>query len=177
MGLWNDSTVVVDDCLHYCQDAKSKRTKSEQRQRLRLARYIMQDFPAVYPMRLYPEKDDMRDALGRHERRLIDAGYRATDIQEVWDHAWKAFEYKCLYMECYSYHFWRLLEAVEQETRQNRSLGLFHGPNSKGLLKARTDAFAIRMELQLQRNGADNLLCWEPNFEKMNGKAADKAKE
>lgn len=166
LGLWNGSKVVVNGCLHYWQDAKTKQADGSDERPLRLARYIMRDFPASYVMRLYPERNDMQNALGRHERRMIDAGFKATDIQEVWDYARETLDRKCPRLECYTFHFWKLFEVVEKETRANRRRGLFHGPNSKGLLKARTNAFGKVVEAQLRRNGMDSLLGWEPNFEK-----------
>jgi hypothetical protein len=169
MGLWDGNKVAVDDFLHYWQDTKPKRGQDNGQRPLRLARYIMKDFPASYAMQLYPEKDDMRAALGRHEERLIAAGYKATDILEVWDHAWQALNCKCPRMECYAFHFWKILETVEKETQRNRRSGVFDGPNSKGLLKARTNAVGRRLEDRLRRDGLGSLLGWEPSFEKMNG--------
>ena len=167
--------VTVEDYQHFWQDAKSKKAATDERRPARLGQYIMGRFPDSYEMEILAGRDDMKAFLDRHEDRLIAAGYRVKDILEVWDYALEALDNKCLYIECYVFHFRKLLEVVEKETNANRRRGVFYGSNSQGLLKARTNDFRRRLEDFIRRQGRAAVIGWEPSFEKWSEEAEAKA--
>ncbi len=116
MGLWDGRKVTFEGHEHLWQDATTKKATASEQRPLRLGRYILGKFSDTYQMEIFSERATMKTALDRHESRLIAAGYKAKDILEVWDYALEALDSKCLYIECYVFHFRKLLEVVEKET-------------------------------------------------------------